>query len=115
MNRQRALATVKPFPDTEELERLAAAHDLIDETTKSPPPISAVQSISNDVDDAAAALTEKIAGLRKQLDALEHQVLSDAADTKHNLSEHIAKCVRHNERISRISDAIDEIAQQFLP
>lgn len=67
-------------------------------------------AINSVVDGVVNDICAKIAELRKQLDAIEQQVLESAADTKHHLQDHVSICVRINDEITHMKDVVAEIS-----
>ena len=52
--------------------------------------------------------------MKKQLDALQQQILVGGAATKVTLNEQIDACMRVNDETTRIGDAVGEIADRLL-
>ncbi|MBR0945218.1 hypothetical protein, partial [Bradyrhizobium liaoningense] len=57
---------------------------------------------------------DRIVELKKQLDALQQQILVGGAATKVTLNEQIDACMRVNDETTRIGDAVGEIADRLL-
>lgn len=115
---------VRPFPNDEERTRLEQTFNQIDEAARqrdvaarpmTPPAYGEPQrdAIASVVDSIVRDVTEKINTVRKQLDALEQQVLTGAANAKASLIEQIAVSIRVNDEITHMGDVIDEIAKRF--
>jgi hypothetical protein len=67
-------------------------------------------AINSVVDNVVQDISRKIDDLRKQLDALEQQVLVGAAKSKLALHGQIQVCVRVNDEITHMGAVIEEIA-----
>ncbi|MGX1171255.1 uncharacterized small protein (DUF1192 family) [Bradyrhizobium sp. USDA 372] len=120
------------FTHSNERDRLAALRDEIDRSATrlhgarplpvqpqpmvQPPAYGAPQrdAINALVDKVVSEVCERIAELKKQLDALQQQVLVGGAATKVTLNEQIDACMRVHDETNRIGDAVSEIADRLL-
>ena len=68
-------------------------------------------AINSVVDSLVANLCDKIAELRASLDDIEQRILESAAHTKHSLQGHILVCIRFNDEIAHIKNAIEGIKE----
>ncbi|MCW2218804.1 hypothetical protein M2232_002336 [Bradyrhizobium japonicum] len=81
-----------------------------------PPTYGAPQrdAINSLVDKVVGDVCDRIVELKKQLDALQQQILVGGAATKVTLNEQIDACMRVNDETTRIGDAVGEIADRLL-
>lgn len=115
----------QPFPNEQERARLEAI-ERIDQAANRPAIVPPPQvqppeyggpqrdAINSLVDGVVRDVIENIAALRKQLTALEQQVLVSSAAAKATLNEQVNVCARVTEETARIGDIMDQVAQRIL-
>lgn len=119
----RAAAARQPFPNEQERKALEQIDAEIAHVTAIPPPPQVIapgfgepqrDAIAALIDDHVRGVVESIAALKKQLNALEQQVLVSSAAAKDTLNQQVNVCATVNTEVERIAEIIDEIAQKVL-
>ncbi|QOG21350.1 hypothetical protein [Bradyrhizobium sp. SEMIA] len=122
--------TRQSFPHSNNRDRLARIREEVEQSASrlypqpAPAPAPMVQppaygapqrdAINALVDKVVSEVCDRIAELKKQLDALQQQVLVGGAATKVSLNEQIDACMRVHDETNRIGAAVSEIADRML-
>lgn len=98
--------------------------DLDQQTRRTPVPTNEMKppayggpqrdAINSVVDNIVGDICNKIAELRKTLDAIEQQVLEGAAGAKTALHDHIRVCIKVNDEIVHMQEVVEEIKASTL-
>ena len=106
--------TIKPLGEADRArvgEIISRIDEVAGKPQLSPPPLgcSQRQAIASITDDLTGAVCAKIGEMRRELDALEQRMLTDAAEAKGKLNDLVVVCTRTSDAVLHMRQEVEDM------